>query len=79
MDLLDIVANYAFVLAIALIAGPLSIPVFTAYGLSGGVFLGTDGATSVLLYRSKVWVPLLRRMRCRYKWHSRGCWLARAS
>jgi len=43
-----------FLTGLVLSTGPLSIPVFTAYGLSGGAFLGTDGATSVLLYLSKV-------------------------
>ncbi|OZI54093.1 hypothetical protein CAL20_01840 [Bordetella genomosp. 4] len=43
-----------FLTGLVLSTGPLSIPAFTAYGLSGGAFLGTDGATSVLLYISKV-------------------------
>jgi uncharacterized membrane protein YfcA len=34
--------------------GPLSVPIFTAYGLRGGAFLGTEAASSLLLYAGKL-------------------------
>jgi len=34
--------------------GPLNVPIFTAYGLSGGAFLGTEAASSLLLYAGKL-------------------------
>jgi uncharacterized protein len=43
-----------FLTGIVLSTGPLSVPVFTAYGLSGGAFLGTEAASSILLYGGKL-------------------------
>jgi uncharacterized membrane protein YfcA len=43
-----------FMTGLVLSTGPLSVPVFTAYGLSGGAFLGTEAASALLLYVSKV-------------------------
>lgn len=34
--------------------GPLSVPVFTGYGLSGGAFLGSEAASSLVLYLAKM-------------------------
>ena len=34
--------------------GPLSVPVFTGYGLSGGAFLGSEAASSLMLYAGKM-------------------------
>jgi uncharacterized protein len=34
--------------------GPLSVPVFTGYGLSGGGFLGSEAASALLLYAGKM-------------------------
>jgi hypothetical protein len=39
---------------LVLSTGPLSVPIFTAYGLSGGAFLGTEAASSLLLYAGKL-------------------------
>ena len=47
-------ALIGFVTGIVLSTGPLSVPVFVAYGLSGGAFLGTEAASSMTLYVSKV-------------------------
>lgn len=43
-----------FLTGLVLSTGPLSVPAFTAYGLSGGAFLGTEAASAFLLYLSKV-------------------------
>lgn len=43
-----------FLTGLVLSTGPISVPVFTAYGLSGGGFLGTEAASALLLYISKV-------------------------
>ncbi|WP_413737568.1 TSUP family transporter [Sodalis sp. RH21] len=43
-----------FLTGLVLSTGPLSVPVFTAYGLSGGAFLGTEAASALFLYASKV-------------------------
>lgn len=42
-----------FLTGLVLSTGPISVPVFTAYGLSGGAFLGTEAASALLLYASK--------------------------
>lgn len=42
-----------FLTGIVLSTGPLSIPAFTAYGLTKGAFLGTEAASSLVLYISK--------------------------
>ena len=34
--------------------GPLSVPVFTGYGLTGGAFLGSEAASALLLYAGKL-------------------------
>jgi uncharacterized membrane protein YfcA len=47
-------AIIGFLTGLVLSTGPLSVPAFSAYGLSGGAFLGTEAASSVLLYASKI-------------------------
>ncbi len=47
-------ALIGFLTGLVLSTGPLSVPVFLAYGLSGGAFLSTEAASSLLLYVSKV-------------------------
>ena len=47
-------AGIGFLTGLVLSTGPLSIPAFTAYGLAGGSFLGTEAASSVLIYLGKV-------------------------
>ena len=47
-------AVIGFLTGLVLSTGPLSVPAFNAYGLSGGAFLGTEAASSVLLYASKI-------------------------
>ena len=47
-------ALIGFVTGIVLSTGPLSVPVFAAYGLVGGAFLSTEAASSMTLYISKV-------------------------
>jgi uncharacterized membrane protein YfcA len=43
-----------FLTGLVFSTGPLSVPIFTAYGLSGGAFLGTEAASSLLLYAGKL-------------------------
>jgi len=43
-----------FLTGLVLSTGPVSVPIFTAYGLSGGAFIGTEAASALLLYMSKV-------------------------
>jgi uncharacterized membrane protein YfcA len=43
-----------FLTGLVLSTGPLSVPVFTGYGLSGGAFLGSEAASAVLLYAGKL-------------------------
>lgn len=43
-----------FLTGLLLSTGPLSVPVFTGYGLSGGAFLGSEAASSVLVYTGKL-------------------------
>lgn len=43
-----------FLTGLVLSTGPVSVPVFTAYGLSCGAFIGTEAASALLLYISKV-------------------------
>ena len=43
-----------FLTGMVLSTGPLSVPIFTAYGLTGGAFLGTEAASSLLLYGGKL-------------------------
>ncbi|WP_034295049.1 sulfite exporter TauE/SafE family protein [Herbaspirillum sp. RV1423] len=47
-------AVIGFLTGIVLSTGPLSVPVFSAYGLSRGAFLSTEAASSLVLYVSKV-------------------------
>lgn len=47
-------AAIGFLTGLVLSTGPLSVPVFTSYGLVGGPFLGTEAATALALYLSKV-------------------------
>ena len=47
-------AGVGFLTGVVLSTGPLSVPVFISYGLSGGAFLGTEAASSLALYISKV-------------------------
>jgi uncharacterized membrane protein YfcA len=47
-------AGIGFVTGIVLSTGPLSVPVFAAYGLVGGAFLSTEAASAMTLYVSKV-------------------------
>lgn len=47
-------ALIGFVTGVVLSTGPLSVPVFAAYGLTGGAFLATEAASAVTLYVSKV-------------------------
>jgi uncharacterized membrane protein YfcA len=43
-----------FLTGMVLSTGPLSVPIFTAYGLNGGAFLGTEAASSLFLYAGKL-------------------------
>jgi len=47
-------AVIGFMTGLVLSTGPMSVPAFTAYGLSGGAFLGTEAASAALLYLGKV-------------------------
>jgi uncharacterized membrane protein YfcA len=47
-------AVVGFLTGMVFSTGPLSVPIFTAYGLSGGAFLGTEAASSLLLYAGKL-------------------------
>lgn len=47
-------AAIGFLTGLVLSTGPLSVPAFTAYGLSGGTFLGTEALSSLFLYVGKV-------------------------
>jgi len=47
-------AAIGFLTGIVLSTGPLSVPVFTSYGLLKGAFLATEAASSLLVYASKV-------------------------
>ncbi|MEE6177262.1 sulfite exporter TauE/SafE family protein [Mycobacterium sp. 050134] len=43
-----------FLTGLILSTGPLSVPVFTGYGLTGGSFLGTEAASAMVLYLAKM-------------------------
>lgn len=43
-----------FLTGLVLSTGPLSVPAFTAYGLTKGAFLSTEAASSLMLYVAKV-------------------------
>jgi uncharacterized membrane protein YfcA len=47
-------AVVGFLTGMILSTGPLSVPVFTGYGLSGGAFLGSEAASSLLVYAGKM-------------------------
>jgi uncharacterized membrane protein YfcA len=47
-------AVVGFLTGLVLSTGPLSVPIFTGYGLSGGAFLGSEAASSLLLYTAKL-------------------------
>ncbi|WP_116077060.1 sulfite exporter TauE/SafE family protein [Asanoa ferruginea] len=47
-------AGVGFLTGMVLSTGPLSVPVFTGYGLTGGAFLGSEAASALLLYASKL-------------------------
>ncbi len=47
-------AGLGFITGIVVSTGPLSVPAFAAYGLSGGAFLGSEAASSVAIYLAKV-------------------------
>lgn len=47
-------AVIGYLTGIVLSTGPLSVPAFTAYGLTKGAFLSTEAAGSLALYISKV-------------------------
>jgi len=43
-----------FITGVVLSTGPLSVPAFTAYGLTKGAFLSTEAASSLVLMVSKI-------------------------
>jgi uncharacterized membrane protein YfcA len=47
-------AIVGFLTGLVLSTGPLSVPVFTGFGLTGGSFLGTEAASALLLYAAKL-------------------------
>jgi uncharacterized protein len=47
-------AVVGFLTGLVLSTGPLSVPVFTGFGLNGGAFLGTEAASSLVLYAGKL-------------------------
>ncbi len=47
-------AVIGFLTGIVLSTGPLSVPAFTAYGLTKGAFLATEAVSSLALFASKV-------------------------
>jgi uncharacterized membrane protein YfcA len=47
-------AVVGFLTGLVLSTGPLSVPMFTGYGLSGGAFLGSEAASALLLYTAKL-------------------------
>ncbi|MCV7256245.1 sulfite exporter TauE/SafE family protein [Mycobacterium hackensackense] len=46
-------AAVGFLTGLILSTGPMSVPIFTGYGLSGGAFLGSEAAAAVVLYIGK--------------------------
>jgi len=51
--LVPIGAAIGFLTGIVVSTGPISVPVFTAYGLTKGAFIATEAAGSLALYISK--------------------------
>lgn len=47
-------AVVGFLTGLILSTGPLSVPMFTGYGLSGGTFLGSEAASALMLYAAKL-------------------------
>lgn len=47
-------AGIGYLTGIVLSTGPLSVPAFTAYGLTKGAFISTEAASSLFLYISKL-------------------------
>jgi len=47
-------ACVGFLIGLALSTGPLSVPIFTAYGLTGGAFLGSEAVSALQLYAGKL-------------------------
>lgn len=47
-------AIVGFLTGMILSTGPLSVPVFTGFGLSGGAFLGSEAASALALYTAKL-------------------------
>ena len=47
-------AVVGFLTGLVLSTGPLSVPVFTGFGLSGGAFLGSEAASALVLYAGKL-------------------------
>ncbi|OBA62636.1 hypothetical protein A5647_07110 [Mycobacterium sp. 1100029.7] len=47
-------AAIGFLTGLILSTGPLSVPIFTGYGLAGGAFLGSEAASSLFLYVAKM-------------------------
>jgi uncharacterized membrane protein YfcA len=43
-----------FLTGVVVSTGPLTVPLFTFYGLAGGAFLGTEGAGSLAVYAVKL-------------------------
>jgi len=43
-----------FLTGLVLSTGPLSVPIFTGYGLAGGAFLGTEAAGALTVYGAKL-------------------------
>ncbi|MET0703526.1 MAG: sulfite exporter TauE/SafE family protein [Mycobacterium sp.] len=47
-------AVVGFLTGLVLSTGPLSVPIFTGFGLSGGAFLGSEAASALVLYLAKL-------------------------
>jgi uncharacterized membrane protein YfcA len=47
-------AVVGFLTGLILSTGPLSVPIFTGFGLSGGAFLGSEAASALVLYAAKL-------------------------
>jgi uncharacterized protein len=47
-------AVVGYLTGLVLSTGPLSVPVFTGYGLTGGAFLGSEAASAMVLYLGKL-------------------------
>jgi uncharacterized protein len=47
-------AVVGFLTGVVLSTGPLSVPIFTGFGLSGGAFLGSEAASALGLYTAKL-------------------------